>query len=129
MMAAAQGLLQSGGQGVAVTEYILSDQPQSYWLPPDTAFLWAWGLLLVLGAGMQALGLFFRQKFLVVAGAALVCGAAVMDRDPTLLVGQVLLTVGLAALYASRAKKQRAGATRNSGGRHAQVRACPPSGE
>lgn len=129
MMAAAQGLLQSVGQGVAVAENILSDQPQVYWLPSDTAFLWAWGLMLVFGTGMQALGLFFRQKFLVFAGAVLVCGAAAMDRDPTLFVGQILLTAGLTTLHASRTKKSCAGAAGKSGRKHARVRACPPSGE
>ncbi|MFT4302631.1 MAG: hypothetical protein QM579_12855 [Desulfovibrio sp.] len=129
MMAAALGLLQNGGQRVAAAERILSDQPQVYWLPPETAFLWAWGLMLAFGAGMQALGLFFRQKFLVLAGAALVCGAAVMDRDPTLFVGQILLTAGLATLYVSRAKKQRAGVIRKPGRKHARISACPPSGE
>ncbi|MDD4701618.1 MAG: hypothetical protein PHI96_05300 [Desulfovibrio sp.] len=125
MMAAAEGLLQSGGQGLAaagqvladkiladkiLADKILMDQPQVYWLPSDTAFLWAWGLMLVFGFGIQALGLFFRKKVPVAVGAALVCGAAVMDKDPTLFVGQVLLIAGVAIAYASRAKKQRAGA-------------------
>ena len=129
MMVAAQGLLQSVGQRVAAAEQILSDQPQIYWLPSDAAFLWAWGLMLVFGAGMQALGLFFHQKFLVVTGAVLVCGAAIMDRDPTLFAGQILLTAGLATLYTSRTKKQRAGAVRKRGRRYARIRVCPPSGE
>ena len=129
MMVAAQGLLQNVGQRVAAAEQILSDQPQVYWLPSDTAFLWAWGLMLVFGAGIQALGLFFRQKFLVLAGAALVCGAAVMDRDPTLFAGQILLTAGLATLYTSEPKKQRAGVVHKRGRRHARISVCPPSGE
>ncbi len=78
---------------------------------------------------MQALGLFFHQKFLVVTGAVLVCGAAIMDRDPTLFAGQILLTAGLATLYTSKPKKQRAGAVRKRGRRYARIRVCPPSGE
>ena len=133
MMAAAEGLLQSGGQALAaagqgLAYLVLADQPQVYWLPSDAAFLWAWGLMLVLGAGIQALGLFYGKKIPVAAGAVLVCGAAVMDSDPTLLVGQILLVVGLATVFASRTKKQRTGAASGSIEKNARVRACPPSG-
>ncbi|ATD81278.1 MULTISPECIES: hypothetical protein [Desulfovibrio] len=65
------------------------------WLPPDSALLWTWGLLLALGVAVQLLGLLLRRRFFLGGGASLVCCAALLDRDPTLLTGQILLLAGL----------------------------------
>lgn len=112
MADAAEKLLHGSGRGVSAAGLLLPDQPQVYWLSSDAAFLWAWGLMLVLGIGVQALGLYFRRRLLMAAGAALVCGAAIMDRDPTLFAGQMLLTLGLALLTARRQNPQGPGAAR-----------------
>ncbi len=68
------------------------------WLPPDSALLWAWGLLLGLGVAAQLLGLLLRRRFFLGAGACLVCAAALLDRDPALFAGQILLLAGLLRL-------------------------------
>ena len=112
MANAAEKLLHGSGRGVSAAGLLLADQPQVYLLSSDAAFLWAWGLMLVCGIGVQALGLYFRRRLLMAAGAAMVCGAAVMDRDPTLFAGQILLTLGLALLTARRQKPQSPDAAR-----------------
>ena len=112
MADAAKKLRNRSGGGVFAAGLLLPEQPQVYWLSSDAAFLWAWGLMLVLGISVQALGLYFRRRLLMAAGAALVCGAAVMDRDPTLFAGQILLTLGLALLTARRQKPQSPDAAR-----------------
>lgn len=65
------------------------------WLPPDSAFFWTWGLLLALGVAVQLLGLLLHRRVFLCAGSCLVCAAALLDRDPTLFVGQLLLLAGL----------------------------------
>ena len=112
MADAAEKLLHGGSQDASAAGQILTDQPLVYCVIPDDAFLWSWGLMLVFGIGVQALGLYFRRRLLMAAGAALVCGAAVMDRDPTLFAGQMLLTLGLAVMIARRQKPQSPGAAR-----------------
>lgn len=121
MADAAEKLLHGSGGGVSAAGLLLADQPQVYWLSSDAAFLWAWGLMLVCGISVQALGLYFRRRLLMAAGAALVCGAAVMDRDPTLFAGQMLLTLGLALLIVHRQNSQRPGAARKRGRRNARA--------
>lgn len=74
------------------------------WLPPDSAFFWTWGLLLALGVAVQFLGLLLRRRLFLSAGACLVCAAALLDRDPTLFVGQLLLLAGLFWLCAPSAE-------------------------
>ena len=112
MADAAEKLLHGGSQDASAAGQILTDQPLVYCVIPDDAFLWSWGLMLVFGIGVQALGLYFRRRLLMAAGAAMVCGAAVMDRDPTLFAGQIMLTLGLALLTARRQKPQSPGAAR-----------------
>ena len=112
MADAAEKLLHGGSQDASAAGQILTDQPLVYCVIPDDAFLWSWGLMLVFGIGVQALGLYFRRRLLMAAGAAMVCGAAVMDRDPTLFAGQILLTLGLALLTARRQKPQSPDAAR-----------------
>ena len=121
MADAAEKLRNGSGRGVSAAGLLLAEQPQVYWLSSDTAFLWAWGLMLVMGIGVQALGLYFRRKLLTAAGAVFVCGAAVMDRDPTLFVGQILITLGLALLMARRQSPQILDATRKRGRRNARA--------
>lgn len=121
MANAAEKLLHGSGRGVSAAGLLLADQPQVYWLSSDTAFLWAWGLMLVLGVGVQALGLYFRRRLLMAAGAALVCGAAVMDRDPTLFAGQILLTLGLTMLITRGQNPRRPGAARKRGRKNARA--------
>lgn len=112
MADAAEKLLDGGSQDASAAGQILTDQPLVYCVIPDDAFLWSWGLMLVFGIGVQALGLYFRRRLLMAAGAAMVCGAAVMDRDPTLFAGQILLMLGLALLTARRQKPQSPDAAR-----------------
>ncbi len=121
MASAAEKLLHGSGRDVSAAGLLLADQPQVYWLSSDAAFLWAWGVMLVFGIGVQALGLFFRRRLLMAAGAALVCGAAIMDRDPTLFAGQILLTLGLTMMTARRQNTQRPGAARKRGARNARA--------
>lgn len=93
MLAAAENALGLGAAGQSVI-----------WLPPDSAFLWAWGLLLGLGVAAQLLALLLRRRFFLGAGACLVCVAALLDRDPALFVGQILLLAGLLCLCGSVAE-------------------------
>ena len=121
MADAAEKLRLSSDRGVCAAGLLLVGQPQIYWLPSDAAFLWAWGLMLVCGIGIQALGLFFRRRLLMAVGASFVCGAAIMDRDPTLFAGQILLTLGLTIMTARRKKTQSPGAARKRGRRKARA--------
>lgn len=121
MADAAEKLRNGSDRGFSAVGLLLADQPQIYWLPSDAVFLWAWGLMLVCGIGVQALGLFFRRRLFMAAGAALVCGAAIMDRDPALFAGQILLTLGLAMMITRRQKTQHPGAARKRGKRNARA--------
>ena len=82
---------------------VLPADPVVIALSADSVFLWTWGLALSLGLAAQILGLLVRRRsslwaaLCFVCGASLVCVAALLDRDPTLCVGQVLLLAGLLA--------------------------------
>lgn len=94
---------------LAVPEYgsgIVAAGQSVIWLPPDSTLLWAWGLMLALGVAVQLLGLLRRRRFFLGAGACLVCGAALLDRDPALFTGQILLLVGLLWLCAPAAESR-----------------------
>ena len=121
MADAAEKLLDGGSQDASAAGQILTDQPLVYCVIPDDAFLWSWGLMLVFGIGVQALGLYFRRRLLMAAGAALVCGAAVMDRDPTLFGGQILLTLGLTMLITRGQNPRRPGVARKRGRKNARA--------
>ena len=87
----AEGMLAAANGSLGV---VAAGQPV-IWLPPDSAFFWTWGLMLALGAAVQLFGLLSRRRLFLSAGACLVCAAALLDRDPTLFVGQLLLLAGL----------------------------------
>lgn len=69
------------------------------YLPPDKSAL-IFALLFATGALLQILALKMRHKILAFVGVSLVLAAAVIDRDPTLAVGQIILA--LVPLFAGR---------------------------
>ena len=103
------------GIGAGLTVFALAAAAQADALPalPGTliylegqgasALLFA--VLLGLGVALQALGLYLaspRGLRCALLGAALVVGAGLFDRDPVLVVGQIVL---VAALWPAAAKK------------------------
>ena len=103
------------GIGAGLTVFALAAAAQADALPalPGTLIYlegqWAsallFAVLLGLGVALQALGLYLaspRGLRCALLGAALVVGAGLFDRDPVLVVGQLVLT---AALWPAAAKK------------------------
>ncbi|WP_297669311.1 hypothetical protein [uncultured Desulfovibrio sp.] len=64
-------------------------------LPAERAAACLVAALLGVGACAQVVGLWRHCRVLLVAGAALVCCAALSDRDVVLAVGQVFVTAAL----------------------------------
>lgn len=105
------------GIGAGLTVFALAAAAQADALPalPGTLIYlggqWAsallFAVLLGLGVALQALGLYLaspRGLRCALLGAALVVGAGLFDRDPVLVVGQIVL---VAALWPVAAKKFR----------------------
>ena len=103
------------GLGAGLTVFALAAAAQADALPalPGTFIYlegqWAsallFAVLLGLGVALQALGLYLaspRGLRCALLGAALVVGAGLFDRDPVLVVGQIVL---VAALWPVAAKK------------------------
>ena len=103
------------GIGAGLTVFALAAAAQADALPalPGTLIYlegqWAsallFAVLLGLGVALQALGLYLaspRGLRCALLGAALVVGAGLFDRDPVLVVGQIVL---VAALWPVAAKK------------------------
>ena len=103
------------GLGAGLTVFALAAATQADTLPalPGTLIYLEgqWGsalifaLLLGLGVALQALGVYRasqRGLHCALLGAALVVGAGLFDRDPVLVVGQIVL---VAALWPVAAKK------------------------
>ena len=117
------------GIGTGLTVFALAAAAQADALPalPGTLIYlegqWAsallFAVLLGLGVALQALGLYLaspRGLRCALLGAALVVGAGLFDRDPVLVVGQVVL---VAALWPVAAKKfQKSGLVRHRGARN-----------
>lgn len=61
--------------------------------------LWLFPLLLVSGIALELLFLCLHHRLLLGLGAVLVLGAAALDRDLTLAVGQIFVVVGLFSLF------------------------------
>ena len=103
------------GIGAGLTAFALAAAAQADALPalPGTLIYlegqWAsallFAVLLGLGVALQALGLYLaspRGLRCALLGASLVVGAGLFDRDPVLVVGQIVL---VAALWPVAAKK------------------------
>lgn len=71
-------------------------------LAPETAPAMFFAMLLGLGVVMQLAGRFYASRGAALLGAALVLGAGLFDRDPVLVVGQLVL---VAALWPKTRKK------------------------
>ncbi|WP_165174680.1 hypothetical protein [Desulfovibrio sp. ZJ369] len=65
----------------------------------DALPLWLFPLLLLSGALLQLAFLRLRRRRLLLLGALLVLGAAAVDRDLTLAVGQIFVAAGLLRLF------------------------------
>lgn len=61
--------------------------------------LWLFPLLLVSGAVLELLFLCLHCRLFLVLGTVLVLGAAAVDRDLTLAVGQLFVAAGLFCLF------------------------------
>lgn len=68
----------------------------------DALPLWLFPLLLVGGAVLQLAYLRLRRRLFLLLGAVLVLGAAAVDRDLTLAVGQMFVAAGLFCLFAPK---------------------------
>ena len=67
--------------------------------------------MVVLGAVLQFAGRFYASRGAALLGACLVLGAGLFDRDPVLVVGQLVL---VAVLWPKARKKSRTAADRRT---------------
>lgn len=65
--------------------------PHAIWIAPAPGELWFFPALFVTGALLQVAAIRKKKRAALIAGAALVFGAAVVDRDPVLAVGQIFV--------------------------------------
>lgn len=80
-------------------------------LAPETAPALLFAILVGLGVALQLAGRFYASHGAALLGAGLVLGAGLFDRDPVLVVGQLVL---VAALWPKARKKSRAVAGRRN---------------
>lgn len=80
-------------------------------LAPETAPAVLFAIVLGLGVVLQVAGRVYVSRSAVLIGAGLVLGAALFDRDPVLVVGQLVL---VAALWPKARKKARMAGGRSS---------------
>ena len=73
-------------------------------LAPETAPALLFAILVGLGVVLQLAGRFYASHGAALLGVALVLGAGLFDRDPVLVVGQLVL---VAALWPKARKKTR----------------------
>ncbi len=115
------------GIGAGLTVFALAAAAQADALPalPGTLIYlegqWAsallFAVLLGLGVALQALGLYLaspRGLRCALLGAALVVGAGLFDRDPVLVVGQIVLVAALWPVAAKKFRKSGSGPGSNS---------------
>lgn len=76
-------------------------------LAPETAPVLLFAILVGLGVVLQLAGRFYANRGVALLGAGLVLGAGLFDRDPVLVVGQLVL---VAALWPNACKKSRTAA-------------------
>lgn len=76
-------------------------------LAPETAPALLFAILAGLGVVLQFAGRFYASRGAALLGAGLVLGAGLFDRDPVLVVGQLVL---VAALWPKARKKSRTAA-------------------
>lgn len=80
------------GLGCPVVVASSSFLPHStIWIAPDPGDLWFFPVLFVTGALLQVAAIRQKKKAALIAGAALVLGAALVDRDPVLGIGQIFV--------------------------------------
>lgn len=80
-------------------------------LAPETAPAMLFAILVGLGVVLQFAGRFYASRGAALLGAGLVLGAGLFDRDPVLVVGQLVL---VAALWPKARKKSRTAADRRT---------------
>ena len=115
------------GIGAGLTVFALAAAAQADALPalPGTLIYlegqWAsallFAVLLGLGVALQALGLYLASSSglrCALLGAALVVGAGLFDRDPVLVVGQIVLVAALWPVAAKKFRKSGSGPGSNS---------------
>lgn len=73
-------------------------QAACWLLPAESLRLWLFPALFLGGVVLQLVYLRLRRPWLLLAGAALTLGAAALDRDLSLAVGQVMAAAGFALL-------------------------------
>ena len=78
-------------------------------LAPETAPALLFAIVVGLGAVLQFAGRFYASRGAALLGAGLVLGAGLFDRDPVLVVGQLVLG---AALWPKARKKARTAESR-----------------
>ena len=78
-------------------------------LAPETTPALFFAIVLGLGVILQFTGWFYASRGAALLGAGLVLGAGLFDRDPVLVVGQLVL---VAALWPKARKKARAAESR-----------------
>ena len=80
--------------------------PLTLWLPPAAAPIWLAEGLLALGAAAQVVGYSLGRVGPLLWGAGLVLGAAWLDKDVTLAVGQLLVTALALPLTRERGRRR-----------------------
>ena len=78
-------------------------------LAPETAPALLFAIVVGLGVVLQLAGRFYASRGAALLGAGLVLGAGLFDRDPVLVVGQLVL---VAALWPKARKKSRTAESR-----------------
>lgn len=89
------------------TDVLAGAQAVCRLLPADSLRLWLFPSLFLCGVALQLLYLRLRQPLLLLAGAALILGAAALDSDLSLAVGQILAAAGFALLGRAGAARPR----------------------
>lgn len=82
-------------------------QAACWLLPTESLRLWLFPALFLGGVVLQLLYLRLRRPWLLPAGAALTLGAAALDGDFSLAVGQILAAAGFALLGRKSAARPR----------------------